>query len=109
MKLADCAQWHQGAKGATTMGMDVEGKKNGPLASINIIPLIDILLVLIIIFMVITPLAPKGLETVVPQPSRDVDPVKQDKVVVIVQVLGGDRLKINEDPATWDRSGPTAR
>jgi biopolymer transport protein TolR len=86
------------------MGMEVGGKKNGPLASINIIPLIDILLVLIIIFMVITPLAPKGLETVVPQPSSDVDPVTEYKVVV-VRVLGADRLKINEDTATWDSLG----
>ncbi|HUP03447.1 MAG TPA: biopolymer transporter ExbD [Bryobacteraceae bacterium] len=42
----------------------------GPVrASINMTPMIDVLLVLIIIFMVITPVAPRGLETLVPQPS----------------------------------------
>ena len=38
-------------------------------ADINVTPMIDVLLVLIIIFMVITPLTSKGLETLVPQPS----------------------------------------
>ena len=86
------------------MGMDVEGGKGGTVASMNVVPLIDILLVLIIIFMVITPLKPKGLEALVPQPSHDVGPIKQYKVVV-VQVLENNRLKINEDAATWDSLG----
>ena len=38
-------------------------------ADINMTPMIDVLLVLIIIFMVITPLTPKGLEALVPQTS----------------------------------------
>ncbi len=50
------------------MGMDV-GSSSGAMATPNIVPLIDILLVLIIIFMVITPLTPKGMDTLVPQPS----------------------------------------
>jgi biopolymer transport protein ExbD len=54
------------AKGVTIMGSEVGRMKNGPLASIHVIPLMDILLVPIIIFMVITPLAPKGLEAVIP-------------------------------------------
>jgi biopolymer transport protein ExbD len=65
------------------------------------------LLVLLIIFMVITPLTPKGLDALVPQPPKD--PTKQvdpsDRTVV-VQLLkgGGDRaaLKINQDDVTWD-------
>jgi biopolymer transport protein ExbD len=75
------------------------------MASMNVIPLIDILLVLIIIFMMITPLAPKGLEALVPQPSRDVDPVKEPAKIIVVQVLGNDRLKINDEAATWDSLG----
>jgi biopolymer transport protein TolR len=86
------------------MGMEVGGKKGGPTASMNVVPLIDILLVLLIIFMVITPRSPKGLEALVPQPSHDVEPGTYNKVVV-VQVLENNRLKINEDTATWDDLG----
>ena len=86
------------------MGMEVEGKKGGAMASMNVVPLIDILLVLLIIFMVITPLTPKGLEALIPQPSHDVKPGPIYKVVV-VQVLENNHLKINDDEATWDNLG----
>ena len=42
------------------MGMAVGGKKGGAMAEMNIVPLIDILLVLLIIFMVISPLHAEG-------------------------------------------------
>lgn len=86
------------------MGMEVGGKKGGPTASMNVVPLIDILLVLLIIFMVITPLTPKGLEALVPRSSHDVEP-EPDYKIVIVQVLENNHLKINEDTASWDNLG----
>jgi len=89
------------------MGMEVGGKKGGPMASMNIVPLIDILLVLLIIFMVITPLTPHGLDALVPQPpppNQQPDLAVQDKVVV-VQVLENGKLLINNEDTTWETMG----
>lgn len=89
------------------MGMAVGGKKGGAMADMNVVPLIDILLVLIIIFMVITPLTPKGLEALVPQPSPPDTKQQQEleQKTVVVQVLENNVLKINEDAADWDTLG----
>jgi len=85
------------------MGMDV-ATKGSSMATMNVVPLIDILLVLIIIFMVITPLKPKGLDASIPQPSTSDTPDAGPKTVV-VQVLGTGKLKINDEDATWDSLG----
>jgi biopolymer transport protein TolR len=89
------------------MGMAVGGKK-GVMADMNVVPLIDILLVLIIIFMVITPTTPKGLETLVPQPTppnQKEDPALLAKTIV-VQVTSSGKLLINQDETTWEQLGP---
>jgi biopolymer transport protein ExbD len=47
------------------------GGGGGLNASINVTPMIDVLLVLLIVFMVITPVTPKGLDALVPQPPKE--------------------------------------
>ena len=89
------------------MGMSVGGSK-GAMSEPNIVPLIDVLLVLIIIFMVITPTTPKGLDALVPQPAppnAKENPELLAKTIV-VQVTAGGKVMINQDAATWDDLGP---
>jgi biopolymer transport protein ExbD len=90
------------------MGIHVGGESGGVTAEMNVVPLIDILLVLIIIFMVITPTVPKGLEALVPQPSPGQQQANPDLVAktIVVQVGAGGNLKINDEPQTWDTLGP---
>src|ERR1700761_9822881 len=56
---------------------------DGLSCGINVTPMIDILLVLLIIFMAITPVSPTGLEATVPQPSKGDGPQNPDRSVVL--------------------------
>ena len=87
------------------MGMAVGGS-GGPKADINMTPMIDVLLVLIIIFMVITPLTPKGLEALVPQPAPPNQKSDSDQRTVVVSVAKDKSLMINQEATDEARLGP---
>lgn len=86
------------------MGMTTNTNARGQFSDPNIVPLIDVLLVLIIIFMVITPKTPTGLPTLIPHPSTRSEPQPPSDVIV-VQVLQGGKLAINEQQTDWATLG----
>lgn len=77
------------------------GGGGSSMADINVTPMIDILLVLLIIFMVIVPVTPKGLDALVPQPPKNPNQQQPNDRTIVVSVLsspgGTPSYKINQD------------
>jgi biopolymer transport protein TolR len=67
------------------MAMTSGSSGGGAMGDINVTPMIDILLVLLIIFMVIVPVTPKGLDALVPQPPKNPQqqPPNNDRTIVV--------------------------
>jgi len=92
------------------MGMSAEtGKKGGSRAVpfINVTPLIDVLLVLLIIFMVVTPLKPKRFKTLIPEQQQNAPAdATPSKLTLRVDIMKDSKLQLNgEDFGTLDNTG----
>ena len=83
------------------MGISVGGSKRGIMSEMNVVPLIDVLLVLLVIFMII-PHRQTGLKAEIPQPAPQVSQPQPEPDIVVVQVLDGGSLKINEQAVAWE-------
>jgi len=81
------------------MSMAVGSKKGGPMADINVTPMADIMIVLLIIFMVITPMLQKGIDVKLPQAANTKERKDEPKSIMVAikkdstTYLGGAKLE----------------
>jgi len=73
------------------MGMSGGGSNRGIFVEMNVVPLLDVLLVLLVIFMII-PHKQKGLMAELPQPAA-----------IVVRVFADGSLRVNQEAVRWDR------
>ena len=65
------------------MSMAVGGKRGGPMADINVTPMADIMIVLLIIFMVITPMLQKGVDVKLPVAGNTKERKDEPKSIIV--------------------------
>ena len=82
------------------MAMDVGGKKKGPRSEINVTPLVDIVLVLLIIFMVLTPTMLKNIAATVPEKAEEQQPQVPSESAIVVEYTAKRELSVNLEPVS---------
>ena len=85
------------------MAMSAGDGEGGLTNDINVTPMIDVLLVLLIIFMVIVPMARKTIDVQLPDPTPQPTPPGAPPSNIVLQVMEGGKFKINSEEATKER------
>ncbi|MEX2181841.1 MAG: biopolymer transporter ExbD [Gemmatimonadaceae bacterium] len=75
----------------------------------NVVPMIDIMLVLLIIFMIMQPLMRKAVDLQLPDPTPTVAPANQQSDQIVLEVLADGSFAVNREPLTKDRLGARLR
>ena len=86
------------------MGMAVGGRGGGELTNEpNVVPMIDILLVLLIIFMMLVPMMRKAVDLQLPDPTPPPQSATPPPSQIVLQVMPGEKYKINAEEVSKDR------
>ena len=85
------------------MGMSQGGGSEGAMKDINVTPVIDVMLVLLIIFMVVTPLTQAGHDVELPESADDLQENQEpDPNQLVLDIDAGGQVTINKQPVTRD-------
>lgn len=82
------------------MGMSVGGGNSGLNNEPNVVPMIDIMLVLLIIFMIMQPMMRKAVDLQLPEPSPSVVTANQASDQIVLEVLADGSFALNREPLT---------
>lgn len=85
------------------MSMSAGGNEAGGLTNeINVTPMIDVLLVLLIIFMMVVPMARKAIDIQLPDPNPAVAPANAVSQQIVLEVLPNGAFSVNKEPLNKD-------
>ena len=87
------------------MAMSSGNASTGLTNEINVTPMIDVLLVLLIIFMMVIPMSRKAIDLQLPDPTPDNTPSGPPPSQIVLEVLPGNTFRINTQPVTKEDLG----
>ena len=80
---------------AVKLSNNVTGQLGGPVSDINVTPLVDVMLVLLIVFMVAAPLMASGVK--VDLPTSNAKPLKEEKLPIAVSLDGAGKIYVDKN------------
>ncbi|MBI2986288.1 MAG: protein TolR [Deltaproteobacteria bacterium] len=90
------------------MAVDSSSQRDGTtISQINVTPLVDVMLVLLVIFMVTAPIIQQGIQVNLPQAKAGAIPGKEEQLVVAIARNG--RIYLNDNPMTLAELGQKLR